>query len=313
MDICTVTQFRDSLSSPHTLLRTQHNILFEPDTLCCSKHFAEARATIEHRSVMLYAPITYQSADIARTAQKAMRSVDGVLGDMQILEKEILYSGLLSGKCCMIVESIPPGIPLSEAIYTLSRSHLLLGLNKLRSQLKFCDLSHNYLNIYNITVDSNYTWHTFRNVYVTRGYGNDTTIFKELEECINRCSLPDYSTTVDHEQLLRNSIVRDNDGMTIYPIKESRRRFITPNGVGFQDRDGKVIIEDIYSWASDFEENRAVVRLMDGTMGIINRKGEYIIEPRYTDLEYDSYNGITTAYNGAQRIRFDYLGQVMEE
>lgn len=307
MDICTFSQFRDSLNAPQTLLRTQHNAIFEPDTLCCNKHFAEARATIDRSPVMLYAPITLQAAEIAHNAICCIEPYVEYFADMCILPKEILYSGLVSGRCCMIKETIPSGIPLSEAIYTLSRLHLLKGLNSLKTHLKMYNLSHNYLNIYNIIVDGNHRWHTIRNLYITHGYGNDIAILQELEQCINQTAL--HESTTLNEQLHLYSVVKSSRNVTLYPIKESRRRFETPNGIGFKDRNDNTIIEDIYSWASDFEEERAVVRLKDGNMGIIDRQGKYIIQPIYTNIEYDSYTGITTAYNGMLCTKFNYLGE----
>lgn len=312
MDICTVTQFRDSLNSPQKLLRTLHNLLFEPDTLCCSKHFAEACATIEGKRVMLYAPITPQASDMVHEAIKGLQVANGKLSDMHIIDEEILYSGLLSGKCCMIVESMPLGIPLSEAMHTLSRTHLLMGLNKLISHLKRYDLSHNYLNIYNIIVDSNYTWHTIRNYHITQGYGNDTAILRELKRSINNSAMPDSTATVNRERLLLNSIIKDKKDEILYPIQESLRKFETPNGVGFKDRHNRVVINDVYSWASNFEEERAIVRLKDGNMGIINRQGDYIIQPLYDNIEYDTYTGISCAYKDKQCTKFNYLGEVIE-
>lgn len=313
MDICTFAQFRDSLSSPQTLLRTQHNILFEPDTLCCNKHFAEAKAQLNGLEVMLYAPITFQAADIARKAVEAIETTNGGFCDMHILEKEILYSGLFSGKCCMIMESVPPGIPLSEAMYTHSRTHLLMGLNKLKARLKRYNLSHNYINIYNIYVDSNHRWYTIRNFHLSQGVGNDNALFKELEERIKVCAFPDTTTETDKRRLFQYSIVKDKDGSTLYPIKESRRRFETSNGVGFKDRNGAVIIADEYLWACDFEEDRAVVCLKSGLRGVINRNGDYVIEPIYNDIDFDSYTGITTARINDEEHIFNYLGEKIEK
>lgn len=312
MDLCSVSQFRDSLNSPNILLRTLHNVIYEPDTLCCNKHFAEARATIEQRCVMLYAPITHQATAMARRAIEALKHTNTEICDLRIREKEILYSGLISGKCCMLIESIPPGIPLNEAIHTLSRSHLLLGLSKLQARLKRLNISHNYLNLYNIIVDSNYTWHTIRNYYVETEYGGDKQAFSELERCINECALPDEESTMDHDRLLLHSTHTDQYGTLHYPIRESRRRFKSSHGVGFKDRFGYIVIKDEYSWASDFEENRAIVRLNNGTMGVINRKGAYIIEPRYSHIEYDSYSGIFTTYIGDVCKKYNYLGEEIE-
>ncbi len=313
MDICTVAQFRDSLNSPDILLKTQHNIIFEPETLCCSKHFAEAQALLNDREVMLYAPITYQAADIARKALETLKRTNGALTDMHILEKEILYSGLISGKCCMIMESVPPGIPLNEAIYTHSRSHLLMGLNKLKARLKRYDLSHNYINVYNIYVDSNHSWYTTRNFLISQGYGNDKQLFEELEERIKECALSDKPAPIAKERLSLYSRVRDKDGSTLHPIKESRRRFETTNGVGFKDRHGTIIIADEYRWASDFEEDRAVVQLKSGLRGIINRMGDYIVEPIYNEIDFDTYTGITTAKNDNGEVMYNYLGERLEK
>ena len=314
MNVCTVSQFRDSLTYPHILLRTLRYIIFDPDRVSCTKHFAECSASLDSKRLMLYAPITTHGFEMASEATRILREIDEEYIDMHIIPNEICFSGLAMGECCMIVESFPAGLPLSEAIYTLSHDHLISGLNSLMSRFERYDISHNYLNLESIIVDSNYTWHTIRNCYINRGYGNDEESFNEFRKLIDERAIRDNSNDNSHnDALLLHSTITDDNGNTLFPCKERRRRFITDRGVGFKDESGIVVISDIYTWASDFEEDRAMVCLNNGCMGVINRYGRYIIEPRYSKVEYSSYDGTSLVYDGELCARFDYLGEQLEE
>ncbi len=54
---------------------------------------------------------------------------------------------------------------------------------------------------------------------------------------------------------------------------------------GYADRTGKIIIEPKYKSASFFSNDTAGVKLND-TMALINRKGEYMPKPKYSNSQY---------------------------
>ena len=79
------------------------------------------------------------------------------------------------------------------------------------------------------------------------------------------------------------------------------------------DKYDNIIISDDFLWASDYSSNRAVVQLKNSKMGIINRKGRFIIQPRYDSVIYNPTDGISVVQKGELQARFDYLGEQIEE
>ncbi|MGG6549192.1 UNVERIFIED_CONTAM: WG repeat-containing protein, partial [Prevotella sp. 15_C9] len=53
---------------------------------------------------------------------------------------------------------------------------------------------------------------------------------------------------------------------------------------GFINSAGEVVIEAKFKWAEDFEDGQAIVTLESG-MGIINRNGLFLLEPKYKRIE----------------------------
>ena len=311
MDICTTSHFISSLSYPQSRLRTLHNLICDPETLLCNKHFAQLAGSLDNREYLFYAAITINGARMVREAAKCAQQ--SRYCDIHIIENEIIYSGLRGGSSPLIIESMPEGIRLSEAIYTFSRSTLIRGLETFKQDLQRLDLSHNNLNTNNIIIGHDNKWRTICNYSLSQGYGGDDDSFITIERNINKLALPDAPTAKSLRQLELYSIITDEDGNTIYPIVESRRRFTSKNGVGFKDNNNNVVIPDIYIWASNFSCNRAVVKLREGKMGVIDRNGTYIIEPIYSSIVYNPSDGISIVHNGELQTKFNYIGKQIDE
>lgn len=311
MDICATSLFLCSLKYPQSRLRTLHNIVCDPETFLCDKHIALMEGSLDGRQLLFYAPITTNGATMIRKAVECATAT--AYCDISIIENEIIYSGLGSGSCLLTMETMPEGIRLNEAIYTLSRSRLQKGLEELKARLKTLDISHNNLNTNNIIIDRENRWHTICNYNLVLGYGGDSEGFADIERKIESIAMVDEPSAAREEQQRLHSITTDEDGFTIYPIVESCRRFSSRNGVGFKDRYGNVIIADEYLSATDFVCNRSVVQLKDSKMGIIDRKGRYIIEPKYSSVDYNPMDGISIVHDGELECRFNYLGEQLEE
>lgn len=311
MKICTTSQFLCSLKYPQSRLRTLHNIICDPETFLCDKHFTVMEGYIDDEEYLFYAPITNSGSKMMREAVSCASDI--AFCDIRIIEEEILYNGFNAGSCPLIIESMPDGIRLNEAIYTFSQSKLLEGLEAFKAYLQRLDISQNRLNTNNIVIDDSNQWHSICNYNLTRGFGNDSRSFMALERNINSSALPDKPTAKSLEQLRLYSITTDKEGNTIYPIVESCRRFTSKRGVGFKDKYDNVIIKDEFLWASDFSSNRAVVKLKNSKMGIIDRKGRYVIKPLYSSVDYNPMDGISIVHRGEEQTRFNYLGEQIEE
>jgi hypothetical protein len=61
---------------------------------------------------------------------------------------------------------------------------------------------------------------------------------------------------------------------------------------GFRDLDGNIVIKAIYESAEMFSEEHSAVEI-DGKWGLINEKGEYVIEPQY-DFLGGLHNGLVS-------------------
>ncbi len=89
-------------------------------------------------------------------------------------------------------------------------------------------------------------------------------------------------------------------------------RQLSARRVGFVDSENHFVIEPKYEWVSNFREGRAEVQCVDG-MGLINKRGEYIIPPHYKIIDYDVVSGCSQALGDNGWRVFDYEGRLLEE
>lgn len=304
MHHCSYTTFINAIRNPHTLLRALCDAVIDIDTAEHTKHFAECHATVDKRDITIYAPISLEAMTLAESAAAIISTTRGALGTFDILREELLCNTPMPYYCPLVVEHCPVGIPLREALYTHSRSNLHRGMATLRDTLKRHNISHNHLTLDNIVVDHNHTWHATHNYYMSRGAGGDDDAFNYIATLIDDRALPD--------------IVTVNEGYAPYsaqgyPLVGRRRRTVTARGVGFEDEEGNLIIEDKYLSATDFDENRAIVVTHERKVGIIDRDGRDIIAPIYDDIEYDTDDGTSRVRLGNRIATFDYNGEQTTE
>lgn len=310
MDICTIMQFKNAMMHPNECLRRYAALCFEPDTLQTTKYFVECRARYYGKRVMVYAPITPLSVAMATRAIAACDKDIKCIGTLRIFANEMLCTGIGSHRCSIIIESIPEGTSLSEALYTFTNGHLKYGLEQLQAELKRYNICVNHLHPNNIIVDGKYEWHVIRPYYVSKDIGNDTEAFDKLRELIDRCSLSDDVDTngIVCDGYGEYGCTKDDNGRTVYVASEGLRRFKSNIGVGFEDEDGNVVIADEYYSATDFMEDRSVVETFDHKMGVIDRHGKYIIRPIYRSVEFNLDDGVSRVINKGKYALFDYFG-----
>lgn len=310
MDICTIMQFRHAITNADYCLRRYAALRYDHETLRLTKYFAECRADYFGKSVMTYAPITPQAMELARRAITILPSKSRHIGQLRIFPEEMLCTGMKVHRCSIVVEHIPEGTLLSEAMYTHSRSHLMHGLEQLRQHIDECNISINHLHPDNIIVDGKHEWHVIRPYYATADRGNDTEAFEKLKELIERYALADIDTTTNLacEEFASYSCNNSATDSMIYDASEGLRRFTTTDGTGFMDEQENIVIEATFHSATDFLEDRAIVTLHNNKMGIIDRKGNYIIKPLYDTIDFDVDDGMSIVTLGYKSAKFDYFG-----
>lgn len=321
MDACTMIQFQNATLHPDKYLSRYKELRFEHETLSRTKYFAECRAELHGKRFMVYAPITTSS--MARVL-KAIETLSNGCNWIQINNNytppapskhintlEIAHDAMLCDNhhCSIILEPLPDGILLAEALYTHTNKHLTAGLEELQDDLVRLDISINHLHPDSIIIDREHHWHVIRPYYASYGVGGDIEAFSKLKELIDRYSLNDtVNVTALHEGYAPYGF-----NTPINPLCEGLRRFESPEGVGFENEDGQIVIAAIYHHATDFTEDRSVIETHDHKMGIIDRRGRYIIEPRYDSIEFNTDYGVSRVVIDGREARFDYFGKQISD
>ena len=309
MKECSILEFQNAMMHPMECLHSCKELECDCETITRTKYFAECRAEYQNESVMVYAPITPTSLEMITCANRALPAKSNYVQRLQIFDNEMLCAGLESHLSPLIMEPLPEGVPLSEALYTHRHNNLVNGMEALRRELQRHDVSINHLHPNSIIVDRTHHWHIIRPYYATRGYGNDSVAFEKLMELISRYSpADDFANNELHEEFAPYGTSVDN-GRTLYPACEGLRRFSTTEGFGFADECGNVVIEAIYRVASNFMEDRAIVEGHNHKWGVIDKRGRYIIDMEYDAVVFNIDNGTSEVTLRDQVATFDYFGR----
>ena len=309
MKECSILKFRNAMMHPMESLHRYKDMECDLETLTRTKYFAECRAEHHDESIMVYAPITPTSMAMIRCANSALPTESNYVRRLHVADDEMLCVGFERDLCPLIIEPLPEGIPLSEALFTHRYDNLMMGLNALRNELLRHDISINHLHPNSIIVDRTHHWHVIRPYYATRGYGRDSEAYEKLEELIRRYSLSDTPHSSElHEEFAPYGTSMGSE-RTLYPACEGLRRFCSSAGFGFEGERGNIVIEAIFRNASNFMEDRAIVEGHNHKWGVIDKRGRYIINMEYDYIEFNVDDGTSEVTLNDQTATFDYFGK----
>ena len=91
---------------------------------------------------------------------------------------------------------------------------------------------------------------------------------------------------------------------------ERLRQFVREQGDGVVDTENRPVIAPQFVWAADFREGRAEVQTAQG-MGLIDKRGHYVIEPRYEIVDYNPYTGCSRIRSEGLWALADYNGRIV--
>ena len=107
------------------------------------------------------------------------------------------------------------------------------------------------------------------------------------------CSIPSYQPLLQHY-------------CKIYPLREGLRRFYDEENdvMGYADKACNVVIPARFHRAYDFRNGMARVMTKDGLWGYINKSGNYVIQPMFSNEVGDFIGGLALVTDKQERAHF---------
>lgn len=308
--IPTITNIEQALTAPHL----HFNRLREADVvhrngrpiIRSSRSAIESEIILDHRRYLLIIPLDKQLIPRIEAIESELYSrSQGPLINNIVYDQELeLYSSLGHKQLFdVVLQELPAGMMLEEAVHHYVSSDLRQALIKMKSRLDAIGFRHNNLRASNILVCQSGVirplryWHAEWETYSD----NDITPLLEL---IDRHDNPD-SNSIRHP-LAPVSI--DEADKPRY--RGGVQRHMRCGHYGFVDSDGHQVTPFIYTWASEFCEGRAIVS-RNNKMGVIDLYGKKVIPIIYKSLEFDVMKGTFTATMGKYHYLLDYNGKLV--
>ncbi len=318
----TINQFKECLIHPATHLSTMADceIIYDKKkspVVWRTTNFAETEVYKDGKRYILGMPLTEEAhVHCLRKVTLMKRFNSPYLTHSEILidEMSIVNRAGEVLKCDLLMHEIPNGGTLYDFAEYASRTKLLAALDNLEAEFKRLRLVHGNLTPHNVIVGENYDIYAIRYHY--------TEIEDEEGECYKEfASLREWiNTKVDID------MDSETEGQNVAPNKLSASLFSGYTHVGnpfeemvcvaddqgylYVNYDNKIIIDGRFKWAGDFHEGRAEVETETG-MGLIDKCGRFIIEPKYKIVDYNVDYGLSRVRLGDKWALFNYMGEMI--
>ncbi len=288
--------------------------------LARTKYFADAYVRIGQRRFLLSMPLSNEALDMARGASvrlKALRSQ--LLLEYRVLCDELKYIDSVGRMCScdLLLEELPEGVTLADFLGSepseASCSELFAALNVMEQEFKRLGVINPNLTLENIIYGEDGVLYPIRLHYVTTSKGVVGDEFRCLRHQIGELL---------GQEVPCAEVSEGGDTLTplnaLYGYKSVGNPFeglcVAESTAGYgyiASSSGEEVIAPQFIWAGDIHEGRAEVQTAGG-MGLIDARGNYIIEPRYQIVEFDPRTGHTQARINEQWVTFDYNGRLLD-
>lgn len=275
-------------------------------------HFAEAEVIKDGKKYVLGMPLSEQAHLIflrkvtlmGKTHSPCVTYSEILIDEMRYIDKHGEEH-----KVDMLLHEIPSGCSLYEFAEYASREKLLAAVDLLESEFRRIGVVHNNLTPHNVVVGDNYEIYAIRYHYAEKATPEKDCgeEFASLREWIN--------TTVDIDDEQQDSSVVKLPSSLFSGYSYVGNPFeelvcvADDKGYLYVNCKNEVVIEGRYKWAGDFHEGRAEVESETG-MGLIDKQGEFVIEPLYKIVEYDVASGLSRVRRGDDEwALFNYSGE----
>jgi len=252
---------------------------------------------------------------IERTVSALRKLNTGYLAECRILPGEMRWHDATGTErhTDLVLQHLPAGREFAEALLAEDKATLLAALDTLQAALGELEFTHNNLK------ETNLRWHRGRFVpirYYDARIGmaepgtGDREAFAALRHRIAEAPAP--RQTANDVTAPYNPLRSLTGHRWTSHVFEGLVCVEDDNGFGFVDTDNNPVIPAQFVWAGDFREGRAEVQTQTG-MGLIDRRGCYVIPPEYEIVDYDPAASVVHVRNNGHWALFDYLGRRLTE
>ena len=273
----TIQTFLRALQTPDTSLRSLTAARAATDAAGLrSTRFAEAEIVWRNGQWLLSMPLTSAALPrIERTVSRLRRLNTPWAGEYRILPGELRWEDAAgtARSTDLVMEALPAGCPFEQALLTQERQTLLAALDTLEGALDELHLRHNNLKA------SNLRWSAGRLVPLR---WHDATF-----------DTPGEADAAAFEALRRRIEAGDDVRLQFHDATAGHAPVPRLSG---------------HLHAGHLFEGRAEVETPTG-MGLIDRRGGYVIPPRYEIVEYDPATSVSRVRQNGRWALFDYLGR----
>lgn len=303
----TMSYFEQALFAPEQhfkRLRQMEPLRCRERAVTHTHNAMESEILWEGRHYLIFLPFKREAlCHIEELEATSRERTIGPLIPHRILYNEFIEIDSLGNKRFhdIILQEIPDGMILDKAVDYFKASDLREAIRKMKARLDAIGFCHNNLRPHNIVICKSGIARPLRYWYSEWETFSDNNISVPLEFIDSH----DYYLEDDK----RSSLIL-NDDSACYSAPPSYigiTRQCRGGRYGFVDEDGRAITRFIYSWASDFCEDRAVVAKC-GKMGAINSLGRKVLAAQYEHVEFDVQRGIFKVRNRGHDYFYDYNG-----
>ena len=272
--------------------------------------FAEAEITWRGRQWLLSMPLSPAAlASVERTASQLGRLNTDHLAEYRILRDELRWTDPAGRerRFDLALQHLPAGKPFAEALHTEPAERLLAALDTLETALRELNFSHNNLR------PDNLRWSGGR--FIPLRYHDarfdtsdgDAEAFEALRRRVREAGGPMQVSDIEADYAPLRRLTGHRWTSHVF---EGLVCVEDDEGFGFVDTDNNPVIASHFVWAGDFREGRAEVQTAQG-MGLIDKRGHYVIEPRYEIVDYNPYTGCSRIRSEGLWALADYNGRIV--
>ncbi len=311
-----IIAFAEFLVSEHRSFRTLEGVvpIIENGAPKISRTtlFAEAMVTIGNQTYLLCMPLSGKiDSAIAQTCASLERLRPAALTEYRVLTAEITLTDSMAREvpCDLVLHAIPTGESLDKAVTHIATKRLRDALELLKCKVVKIGFLHGNLKPANLIYGDDGRLYPIRYHYAHLNAEPERILeeFNRIEQFIAAhpevAEIGEYTSPTEYEKRLPFD--------EIFPMHDLLRR-VRHNGLyGYIDSSDRIVIEPQFDYAEDFFENRAVVRTIEGKMGVIDRNCHFVIEPIYDMVGFE--DGVFEARLGDKWITIDFLGRIIEQ
>ena len=309
--IPTMTYFEQALSVPSLHFKRLRQIepILRGGRPAINRTHLAIECEVIHEGCRFLLLLPFRSEDlerIARVETEAQERSRGIVLINTILSEELTMVDSLGRKhhFDIILQAMPEGVTLKEAVTRYRADDLLLVIHKMKQRLDAIGFRHNNLTPSNIIIRDNGVAHPLRYWYAEWELFSDNDISPAI-------AYIKHHSNRDADSSRLPLFVGEEEGCTTPTPREGITRLCKGGRYGFVDSDGVQVTPFIYTWASDFCEGRAIVA-RNGKMGVINSRGAKVIHQIYDTIEFDVESGIFTATRDRYKYLIDYEGKIIQ-